>query len=211
MSTNFLQTNYSFILDNIFDCGEVSDIKPTLLGRNNNNPNNSNNRMPTFSPNTNVFNTYERIWCLNRENQHRCEPDNEYILVPKKDVSPSDILNYSNNLMYSNNILENITKNDENINVGKKFNSTGTNVNAENSYTSLDTSSNPYPFNTNFTPDNISLQKLNEINMEKVRACNNRSIENRFRPVYFHIPEQFLEICEPNPYKPRSMGSNINN
>tara|TARA_B100000902_G_C27320687_1_gene924237 strand:+ start:4537 stop:5163 length:627 start_codon:yes stop_codon:yes gene_type:complete len=204
--SDFLNTNYSFKLDKTFDCGCVSDIKPALLTSNNYNPNN-NNRIPIFSPGSNVFNTYGKLWCLNGEYQDRCEPDKDYILVPKNDVSPNDIVNDINNLNYSNNILNNLIENDIYLNKAKKFDSTGININTNNSYTTIDTSNNPYPFNVNFTPDNISLQKLNDMNMEKVKACNNRSIENRFRPVYLHIPEEFLEICEPTDYESRNNAS----
>ena len=38
---------------------------------------------------------------------------------------------------------------------------------------------------------------------------NNRSIENRFRPIYLHIPDQFLEICEPQGYESRNNAQNI--
>jgi len=41
MADRFLTTNYSYILDNTFDCGSVSDIKPALFDSNNRNPSNS--------------------------------------------------------------------------------------------------------------------------------------------------------------------------
>ena len=203
MANNFLNTNYSFILNNTFDCGSVSDIKPALIDSNNHHPN-SETKLPEFSPGTYLFTTPGRIWCMNSENQSNCIPDENYILKPKYDQNFSNDFQYGNNLKYSNNILSNINNSVEKINIGKKYNSTGTNINNTNTYTDIDTSNNPYPSNINFTPDNVSFSQLNQMNMEKVSACNNRSIENRFRPVYLHVPDQVLEICEPVGYQSKN-------
>ena len=203
MANNFLNTNYSFILNNTFDCGSVSDIKPALIDSNNHHPN-SETKLPKFSPGTYLFTTPGRIWCMNSENQSNCIPDENYILKPKYDQNFSNDFQYGNNLKYSNNILSNINNSVEKINIGKKYDSTGTNINNTNTYTDIDTSNNPYPSNINFTPDNVSFSQLNQMNMEKVSACNNRSIENRFRPVYLHVPDQVLEICEPVGYESKN-------
>ena len=206
--TNFLNTNYSFILNNTFNCGSVSDIKPALFNSNNYNPK-QNTRLPEFLPGTNLFTTPGRIWCMNTENQNNCIPDENYILKPKYNQNFSNDFQYGNNLKYSNNIISKISDTDQTINIGKKYDSTGININNANTYTDIDTSNNPYPSNINFTPDNISFSQLNQMNTEKVSACNNRSIENRFRPIYLHIPDQFLEICEPQGYESRNNAQNI--
>lgn len=181
----------------------IPEITPQLLDTNNANPNNS-NRLPIFNSSYDIFNSYGKIWCLNSENQNRCQPDRNYILVPNSDVLPNEIYSDVNNLKYSNNIINSIVENDSYINKGIKLDSTGVNTNASNNYTFIDTSNNPYPANSNFTPDNISLQKLNEINIDKINSCNNNSMENRFRPVYLHVPNEFLEICEPVSYESRN-------
>ena len=181
----------------------MSEITPQLLHTNNANLNNT-SRLPLFNSSYDIFNSYGKIWCLNSENQNRCQPDRNYILVPNSDVLPNEIYNDVNNLKYSNNVINSIVKNDSYINKGIKLDSTGINITASNNYTFIDTSNNPYPANSNFTPDNISLQKLNEMNTYKLNSCNNNSIENRFRPVYLHVPNQFLEICEPIGYQKRT-------
>ena len=200
MTDNFLNTNYSYILDNIYDCGSVSDIKPALFDSNNNNPNTSKN-LPLFSHGTNIFTTPGKIWCMNRENQDKCIADENYILKPIYNQTFSNEFQYNNNLNYSNNIISNIDKNVNTINVGKKYNSTGIHADTSNSYINVDTSGNPYPANINFTSDNISFSQLEKLYKQKQCACNNRSIENRFRPVYLHIPDQFLEVCDPIGYE----------
>ncbi len=223
MADRFLTTNYSYILDNTFDCGSVSDIKPALFDSNNRNPSNS-KTLPIFRPGTNLFTTTGSLWCMNRENQSQCEPDSNYILQPtglfpmNSTFVNNNTFNYSDNLVSSitqnnsNNTNNNIDNNlDINLNTGRKFTSTGSNVNGANNYTMIETSGNPYPFNTSFTPDGVKLSRLNSMNMEKVKCCNNRSIENRFRPVYIHVPEQFLEICEPHGYQMRNDAERINN
>lgn len=218
MADRFLTTNYSYILDNTFDCGSVSDIKPALFDSNNRNPSNS-KTLPIFSPGTNLFTTTGSLWCMNRENQDQCQPDNNYILQPTGQFPMNSTFVNNNTFNYSDNIVGSITDNNtnnsnninNNLNIGRKFTSTGSNVNGANNYTRIETSGNPYPFNTSFTPDGVKLSRLNSINMEKVKCCNNRSIENRFRPVYIHVPEQFLEICEPHGYQRRNDAEPINN
>lgn len=39
---------------------------------------------------------------------------------------------------------------------------------------------------------------------DRVLRANQRCIEARFRPVYLHVPEQFLEICQPQGYEPNN-------
>ena len=214
MADRFLTTNYSYILDNTFDCGTVSDIKPSLFNSNNRNPSNS-KTLPIFSPGTNLFTTTGSLWCMNRENQSQCEPDSNYILQPTGQFPMNSTFVNSNTFNYSNNLVSSITQNNSNnsnnnLNTGRKFTSTGTNINSPNNYTIIETSGNPYPFNTSFTPDGVNFSRLNSMNMEKVKCCNNRSIENRFRPVYIHVPEQFLEICEPVGYQSRNDAEPIN-
>lgn len=200
MVDNFLNTNYSFILNNTFDCGSVSDIKPSQFDSNNSNPNTAKN-LPIFSHGTNLFTTQGNLWCMNSENQDKCIPDKNYILQPKYIQTFSNEFKYGNNLNYSNNIISNISKDVDIINIGKKYDSTGINVDISNSYINIDTSGNPYPSNINFTSDNISLSNLEKLYKQKQCACNSNSIENRFRPVYLHTPEQFLEICDPIGYE----------
>ena len=216
MADRFLTTNYSYILDNTFDCGSVSDIKPALFDSNNRNPSNS-KTLPVFKPGTNLFTTTGSLWCMNRENQDQCKPDSNYILQPTGQFSMNSTFVNNNTFNYSDNIVGSITDNNSNsnninnnLNTGRKFISTGTNVNGANNYTMIETSGNPYPFNTSFTPDGVKFSRLNSMNMEKVKCCNNRSIENRFRPVYIHVPEQFLEICEPVGYQSRNDAEPIN-
>ena len=158
---------------------------------------------------------------MNRENQSQCQPDSNYILQPTGQFPMNSTFVNNNTFNYSDNIVGSITDNNNNsnninnninnnLNTGRKFNSTGTSVNGANNYTMIETSGNPYPFNSSFTPDGVKLSRLNSMNMEKVKCCNNRSIENRFRPVYIHVPEQFLEICEPIGYQSRNDAEPIN-
>jgi hypothetical protein len=57
----------------------------------------------------------------------------------------------------------------------------------------------PYPYNdyTLTNSDLIIKNTLDKSYLERIMACNQRAIENRFRPVYLHIPDKFLEICDP--------------
>ena len=57
----------------------------------------------------------------------------------------------------------------------------------------------PYPYNASIAVTNnfIIKKTLDKSYLQKIMACNQRAIENRFRPVYLHIPDKFLEICDP--------------
>jgi len=201
MSQNFLNTNYSFIVNNNSDCGEVSDIKPALINSNNSNPLKI-STLPIFKHGTNLFTSTGTLWCMNSENQSKCIPDDNYILKPTGNINIDSTFVDVNTFNYSNNILNNPKHNK--LNIGKKINSTGTNVNIPNNYITIETSGNAYPFNSDFTDDGIKYSELNTMYLKSLKQCNNKSIENRFRPVYIHLPEKFLEVCEPVPYQSKN-------
>ena len=191
MSSNIFKVNNQFI------CPKILHIEPNLE---NINPSET-NRLPIFGSGSKLFIDYGRLWCLNRENQHNCKSDENYFLTPKIDVVPNENYPYKNdNFNYSNNIISELIG-DRNVNIGRKFNATGTNVNSRNEYREIDTTDNPYPYNVDFTPDSISLEKINRMNIERIRYCNNRTIENRWRPVYLHTPKRTLEIGIPKGFK----------
>ena len=182
--------------NNKFKCTGISHLEPVLENINRT----GRLTLPIFSSNSGLFVDYGRLWCLNRENQSNCIPDENFMLIPKDDIYPEpSSLNESNNFSYSNNIKDKLI-NDNILNIGRKFDSTGIDVTKKNTYKEISTENNPYPSNVKFTPDDISLSELNAMNVEKLKYCNNRSIENRFRPVLLHVPEKFLEICEPKGY-----------
>ena len=55
--------------------------------------------------------------------------------------------------------------------------------------------------NNYLLPSNLNLDRQYR---ESVLQANQRCIEARFRPVYLHVPEQFLEICQPQDYEPNN-------
>ena len=52
--------------------------------------------------------------------------------------------------------------------------------------------------------DSLSISNLDRQYRERVLRANQRCIEARFRPIYLHVPEQFLEICQPQGYEPNN-------
>tara|TARA_B100001094_G_C17819819_1_gene617927 strand:- start:95 stop:706 length:612 start_codon:yes stop_codon:yes gene_type:complete len=187
-------------MNNTSSCENISDIKPALFNSNNRNPSHNKN-LPIFSYQDNIFTSLGNLWCMNSENQNNCKQNKHYILTPKYNENFTNNFQDVNNLAYSDNILSNISNISNSINIGKKYNSTGTNVNNTNTFTTINTNNNPYPYNVNFTSDNISFSQLNEMAIKNISKNNNKNIENRFRPVYFHIPDQFLEQCQPVGYQ----------
>ena len=180
-----------------FECPKISHIEPVRENINRT----GRLTLPIFSTGSGLFLDYGKLWCLNRENQHNCVPNENFILEPKPGINPGpSAVNNNKIYSYSNNIKNNLFT-DNILNIGRKVPSTGTNANARSTYSIIDNENNPYPDNVDFTPDGISLSKLNAKNVERIKYCNNRSIQNRFRPVFLHIPDKFLEICEPKGYR----------
>ena len=54
---------------------------------------------------------------------------------------------------------------------------------------------------SNLDNNTLSISNLDRQYRERVLLANQRCIEARYRPVYLHIPEQFLEICQPQGYE----------
>lgn len=55
----------------------------------------------------------------------------------------------------------------------------------------------------------LSISNLDRQYRDRVLRANQRCIESRFRPVYLHVPEQFLEICQPQGYEPANPSANL--
>lgn len=160
-------------VNNKFECPGILHIEPVLENINRT----GRLTLPIFSTNSGLFLDYGRLWCLNRENQSNCVPDDNFILKPKDNIYPEpSSLNKSNNFNYSNNIKDELIS-DNILNIGRKFDSTGINVDKKNTYKEINTEGNPYPSNINFTSDGISLSELNAMNVKKLKYCNNRSIK----------------------------------
>jgi len=68
----------------------------------------------------------------------------------------------------------------------------------------IDSSISSYNPAVSLDNNSLTIFNLDRQYRERVLRANQRCIEARFRPVYIHVPEQFLEICQPQDYEPNN-------
>ena len=144
------------------------NIKPALIHSNNRNPSTS-KTLPVFRKGENLFTNTGSLWCMDRDNQDDCVPDENYILQPDQK---------------------------SNLNIDSLVN---TSVGSYNPESSLD--NNIISRQDNIIQGSISSSNRDKRYRDSVLRANQRCIEARFRPIYLHVPKQFLEICQPQGYE----------